>query len=158
MRFSSITDKFITFFAQAEQRRWRGKELLTKMHGKIDVQYVMQVLRDHGPQQPPDSPFYSSQNFFLLAYIFEIAISHRLYGQSICMHAGFGPIRITQTTGSFIAHLKPDGSVVIWATATAAPCTSIFKPILGIDSFPYGVSIILMTNAIIIFLKTTKSL
>ncbi len=48
------------------------------------------------------------------------------------MHASIGPIRISQTTGSMVSRLTPDG-VTHWLTGTAAPCTSTFKPI-WIDS------------------------
>jgi len=44
------------------------------------------------------------------------------------MHAGPGPARGSQTTGSLVAHLHPDRPT-LFVTATAAPCTSIFKPL-----------------------------
>jgi len=44
------------------------------------------------------------------------------------MHASLGPIRGSQTTGSLIASLQ-EGSPLLLATGTAAPCTGIFKPV-----------------------------
>ena len=44
------------------------------------------------------------------------------------MHAGFGPVRSSQSTGSLVAHLTPSGATV-WLTGTSAPCTSTFKPV-----------------------------
>ena len=47
---------------------------------------------------------------------------------TVCMHASFGPWRGGQTTGSLVCHLHPQRPT-LFVTATAAPCTSIFKPV-----------------------------
>jgi dipeptidase len=44
-----------------------------------------------------------------------------------CVHAG-GLLSAAQTTASWVADLRP-GSCVHWVTATASPCTSLFKPV-----------------------------
>jgi dipeptidase len=77
--------------------------------GKMDVAAAMDILRDHrGVDYRPDSHF---------------------LGNRICAHAGNKLARhAMQTTGSLIAHLHRDVRT-FWATGTAAPCVSIFKPI-----------------------------
>ena len=51
-----------------------------------------------------------------------------IMGADVCMHSGWGPIRLSQTTGSLVTHNTEDLSTY-WVTATSAPCTSIFKPV-----------------------------
>jgi hypothetical protein len=48
--------------------------------------------------------------------------------RSICMHATSGPRR-SQTVSSMTSDLTP-GRTVHWVTATAAPCLSLFKPVV----------------------------
>jgi secernin len=69
---------------------------------------LMAVLRDHGGASP--------------AY-------HLLNGamSAPCMHAG-GIATGSQTTASWVADLTPAGAHH-WVTATAAPCTGLFKPV-----------------------------
>ena len=43
------------------------------------------------------------------------------------MHAGFGPFRISQSTASLVVYLDKTHPL-IFATGTAAPCTSLFTP------------------------------
>jgi hypothetical protein len=72
---------------------------------------MMAALRDHGRGAEGDwSP------------------AKGLRGFTVCAHAGFGPIRATQTTGSMVSHLRP-AAQTHFLTGTAAPCTSLFKPV-----------------------------
>ncbi len=84
---------------------------------------LMGALRDHGADTGRDwTP------------------ARRLTGAAVCDHAGFGPVRIAQTTGSMISHLAADVQTH-FVTGTAAPCTSIFKPVwLGSELPAAGLS------------------
>jgi secernin len=100
-----------TVFGNGDERYQRLTGLLAEQKGQITEAIMMNTLRDHGPDSGPDyNPAKGkTQN-------------------PPCMHAGAGPIRISQTTGSLVSHLAGDVQTH-WVTATAAPCTSIFKPI-----------------------------
>ena len=59
-----------------------------------------------------------------------------LTGATICMHVSFGPVQISQTTGSMISHLHPDLRTH-WMTGTAVPCTSVFRQVWIDSGLPY---------------------
>ncbi len=110
--FSRCYSDFIyTNFAAGKHRLCRTDELLYNHVGEIDIPFAIRLLRDHGAEAGEDwQP------------------GKGLTGAEVCMHASFGPVRVSQTTGSMISHLSPDGDVH-WVTGTAAPCTSIYKPV-----------------------------
>lgn len=103
------SDWFYTTFSAAGRRRSRSLELIHNMEGEINAASAANVLRDHHePDYRPDSHF---------------------LGNRICAHAANKLARnASQTTGSLVAHLAPQ-TQTYWATGTAAPCTSVFKPI-----------------------------
>jgi secernin len=92
-------------------RRERTTRRLTDRQGAITVADVADALRDHGEtsREPwrPDT---------------------KQADMTVCAHAGFGPIRYSQTTGSMISHLRPE-CPMHFVTGTAAPCTGVFKPV-----------------------------
>ncbi len=94
--------------AQCVQRRCRTEELGADATGPADL---FAVLRDHGPTGVPEF--------------------NRINGSlgAPCVHAG-GFATASQTAGSWVADLRGTARPRHWVTATAAPCTSIFKPVL----------------------------
>jgi len=108
--FSKCYSDFLyTTLSNCRQRRSRTMQLLLDAAGEISVATMIAVLRDHGPggNYSPD---------------------RGLTGAGVCMHAGFGPVRASQTTGSLVCHLHPVHPT-LFVTGTAGPCTSIFKPV-----------------------------
>jgi dipeptidase len=90
----------------------RATSLLQARAGAVGARDIMAVLRDHGPQAEGD-PHWHPQDTI---------------GRTICMHAADHDRR-GQTTGSWVSTLDRSGAIH-WVTGTAAPCTSIFKPVL----------------------------
>lgn len=101
------SDFLYTTFAKGRERRHTTITTLDALKGKVGIETMMQTLRHH-----------EAENFDPQKNIASV---------DICMHAGFGPIRISQSTASMVTHLDK-GNPVIFATGTSAPCTSIFKP------------------------------
>jgi secernin len=113
------SDTVFTRFSRCRERCRRTEERLRARQGRIDAAAMMAILRDHGGKEEGDwSP------------------AKGLTGFTVCAHAGFGPIRATQTTGSMVSHLRP-GAQAHFLTGSAAPCSGVFKPIwTGDDGFP----------------------
>ncbi len=99
------TARVETWAAQAERRRARSTCLAQNATSAGDL---FPLLRDHGPPGPP--------RWSLL----------RGAMGGPCMHSG--SLVGDQTTASFVCDLRPEGARA-WATGTAAPCTSLFKPV-----------------------------
>ncbi len=100
-----------TRFSDCRHRECRTRDVLAAARGAITVEHVMNALRDHGEGAGPGwTP------------------GRGITGAEVCMHAGFGPIRQSQTTGSMVSHLAP-GTQAHFVTGTAAPCISLFKPV-----------------------------
>ena len=119
------SDYLYTKFSSSKHRRARAMARLNVLQGRLRVADFFAILRDHGNASPdsfcPDRGLIQSQ---------------------ICNHAGWGPVRISQTTGSLVSRLVPDFSTH-FITGTAAPCTSLFKPIwvdtpMVLDKLPAG--------------------
>ena len=104
---SSLEDRIRPRIAMAERRRRRTQCLA---ESASDASHAMAVLRDHG--EGNERPRYSRVNGAMSAP---------------CMHAG-GWLAASQTVGSFVAELDRNGPRY-WATGTAAPCLSVFRPV-----------------------------
>ena len=111
------SDFLYTTFSDSRSRCHRSSELLSQNKGNLTPQTLFAVLRDHS------SP------------IQDYRPDRGLLGADLCMHAGFGPVRISQTAGSLVSHLSEKNQTHFF-TGTAAPCTSIFKPTWMDTSLP----------------------
>jgi len=105
------SDLIYSHFAAGRPRWQRSCSLLGSGSSPLTVQDMMAALRDHGEN--------SGGSFTPVK---------GLTGASVCMHAGFGPIRVSQTAGSWISELHPENQLH-WVTGTSTPCTATFKPV-----------------------------
>ncbi len=105
------SDFLYTTFGACRVRRARTYEVLQSQKGAVDVNAAMRLLRDHHEQAP--GTFRPDEG---------------LTGPTVCMHAGAGPVRASQSVGSMVSHLHPERPTHFF-TGTSAPCTSVFKPV-----------------------------
>jgi len=107
------SDTLYTRLSACHHRRQSTEQMLRTRIGSLTAQDLMAALRSHGTE--PYDP------------------AAGLTGSEVCMHAGAGPVRGNQTVGSMVSSLAPDVQTH-FVTGTAAPCTSVFKPVwLGMD-------------------------
>lgn len=105
--FKANDTRFLPFFAASKQRRALSRQCLTATAAQAEPGFsdLARHLRTHAHG---DDPLKGSN-------------------RDICMHAT-GPIRRSQTTGSMIAWLRPEGPRIV-VTGTTAPCLSPFRPV-----------------------------
>jgi dipeptidase len=90
----------------------RATSLLAPRAGRIELADIQAVLRDHGDEADGDPDWSPAKT----------------QRRSICMHAAAGDRR-SQTVSSMASDLT-SGAVTHWVTGTAAPCLSLFKPVV----------------------------
>ena len=100
-----------TLFSDAHKRQHCTTEQLKERKGKITPAMMMAVLRHHDDKDK-----------------FNWSPDKGITGADVCMRAGWGPIRGSQSAGSMVSQLDRSDSVH-WLTGTSAPCTSLFKPV-----------------------------
>lgn len=107
--FAAVYSEFLfTKFSDAQRRRECTLSHLKDSSQKISIKMMMDSLRSHHKENfRPDTG---------------------ITGADVCMHAGLGPIRVSQTTGTMVVDLTPK-KLTAWVTGTSAPCTSLFKPV-----------------------------
>lgn len=105
------SDPLFTFFADAVKRQKCTTDQLKAAKGGVTAETMMAILRTH--------TITNSEGF---------TPGKGLTGADVCMHAGFGPIRTSQSAGSMVSVIGKD-TVTHWLTGTAAPCLSLFKPV-----------------------------
>ncbi len=115
----SYSDSLYTRFSDARKRQCRTTDCLAAADGSIDVAAAVALLRDHGLDSPEAQAAWGPAK----------GPAGGLLGQTVCAHAGYGPVRISQSTGSWVSQLAPDGTATHWVTGTSSPCTSVFKPV-----------------------------
>jgi secernin len=104
----------------AKARRARSTSLLQAV-APLGVEHMIRTLRDHGPAPSTGEGWHPDQRGPF----------------TLCMHASEKD-RYAQTTGSMVCELQRNHAVH-WVTGTAAPCMSIFKPVvLGVAIPAHG--------------------
>jgi dipeptidase len=104
------SDLIYTRFSDSKKRQKCSTKILQGQVGKLNPVKMMQTLRSHRTGAEEYSP------------------ARGILGSDICMHAGFGPARGSQSAGSMVSQIHAD-EALHFLTGTSAPCTGIFKPV-----------------------------
>ncbi|MBI3498426.1 MAG: C69 family dipeptidase [Proteobacteria bacterium] len=113
---SAITNARRDRLSEGHERRARSTGILAERNRRLSASDMIQAVRDHGQAgadpdwRPDEEP-----------------------NRTLCMHGSWG-LKGGQTVGSLVSDLRP-GRIVHWVTGSAAPCTSIFKPVF-FDAMP----------------------
>jgi dipeptidase len=112
MYSEAIADTSLEHLGNAGARHACSTALLQASVGRLNVAGMMRILRDHGTGEHSHTEWRTEC----------------IVQRTLCMHAG-AEDRPGQTVGSMVSELAGDDAIH-WVTGTAAPCMSIFKPVL----------------------------
>lgn len=104
------SDFIYTRFSDSKKRQQCSTTVLRGQTGKLTLADMIKALRYHVSENDDYSP------------------AKGILGADVCMHAGFGPARGSQSAGSMVSRLTPEGDLH-FLTGTSAPCSGIFKPV-----------------------------
>lgn len=107
---ASYAQSIIPWAVDSDRRRETAEAAMNQHSNKLTAIKMMNILRSHNHKDGRSRK-----------------VDHSLIGANLCMHAGIGPARGSQSVGSLVSHLSQKPSH--WITGTSAPCTSIFKPV-----------------------------
>lgn len=109
--FSNVySDWLYTRFSNASSRRSCVLTQLSQLSKEFGIGDIFKILRTHHGNEDTFSP------------------DKGITGSDVCMHAGFGPIRASQSTGSMVVEIS-NGFPKVWVTGSSAACLSIFLPV-----------------------------
>ena len=94
------------------ERQQDSTAFLKNKKGKIILEDLLSLLKTHNQTDKGN---------------IEWRPDYGILGCDICMHAGYGPARGSQSVGSMISQISEKNNLH-WLTGTSAPCTGIFKP------------------------------
>lgn len=106
-----IADPAREHIGNAGARRACSTSALEALAGRLEVSDIMSILRNHGHGET-----------LQMKWSHECTVK-----RTVCMHAGIQ--HSGQTVASMVSEVRGHGAVH-WVTGTAAPCISIFKPVL----------------------------
>jgi secernin len=108
-----VESRFYLLFTRGDIRKAASYAALEAARGRIDASTIFGILRSHGA--------------------YDLNRPRRRNMESLCIHPGAFPVDSATTASFAVEYLPDDGDAsraILWFTATAYPCLSIYKPIL----------------------------